>query len=61
MHRFEVHSNESECRKSDRLGLEQVSSVLYLKFGERFKSLFATVFVDMIIICIPPLRGSVDY
>ena len=24
MHSFEVHSNESACRKSDRLGLEQV-------------------------------------
>ena len=26
MHRFEVHSNESVCRKSGRLGLEQVTS-----------------------------------
>ena len=26
MHSFEVHSNESACRKSDRLGLEQVIS-----------------------------------
>ena len=25
MHSFEVHSNESACRKSGRLGLEQVS------------------------------------
>ena len=25
MHIFEVHSNESACRKSDRLGLEQVT------------------------------------
>ena len=25
MHSFEVHSNESVCRKSVRLGLEQVS------------------------------------
>ena len=24
MNSFEVHSNESACRKSDRLGLEQV-------------------------------------
>ena len=24
MHSFEVHSNESECRKKVRLGLEQV-------------------------------------
>ena len=24
MHSFEEHSNESACRKSDRLGLEQV-------------------------------------
>ena len=24
MHSFEVHSNESACRKSGRLGLEQV-------------------------------------
>ena len=26
MHSFEVHSNESACRKSGRLGLEQVYS-----------------------------------
>ena len=26
MHSFEVHSNESACRKSGRLGLEQVTS-----------------------------------
>ena len=26
MHSFEVHSNESACRKSGRLGLEQVIS-----------------------------------
>ena len=25
MHSFEVHSNESACRKSGRLGLEQVA------------------------------------
>ena len=25
MHSFEVHSNESACRKSGRLGLEQVT------------------------------------
>ena len=24
MHSFEVHSNESACRKSGRLGLEQI-------------------------------------
>ena len=28
MHSFEVHSNESACRKSGRLGLEQVSETL---------------------------------
>ena len=28
MHSFEVHSNESECRKSGRLGLEQVIRTL---------------------------------
>ena len=27
MHSFEVHSNESACRKSGRLGLEQVLTV----------------------------------
>ena len=33
MHSFEVHSNESACRKSGRLGLEQVNNgpVLYVK------------------------------
>ena len=28
MHSFEVHSNESKCRKGERLGLEQVFSGL---------------------------------
>ena len=32
MHNFEVHSNESTCRKSGRLGLEQVSSGLVFLF-----------------------------
>ena len=31
MHSFEVHSNESACRKSGRLGLEQVLGELYGK------------------------------
>ena len=30
MHSFEVHSNESMCRKSGRLGLEQVSILPFL-------------------------------
>ena len=30
MHSFEVHSNESACRKSGRLGLEQVSRIGYM-------------------------------
>ena len=30
MHSFEVHSNESACRKIGRLGLEQVLYVLVL-------------------------------
>ena len=30
MHRFEVHSNESACRKKVRLGLEQVFDELYI-------------------------------
>ena len=30
MHSFEVHSNESACRKKVRLGLEQVSNVAYI-------------------------------
>ena len=29
MHSFEVHSDESACRKSGRLGLEQVLSLIY--------------------------------
>ena len=29
MHSFEVHSNESACRKSGRLGLEQVIRQYY--------------------------------
>ena len=32
MHSFEVHSNESACRKSDRLGLEQVLYVFTYKY-----------------------------
>ena len=28
MHRFEVHLNESACRKSEWLGLEQVTTVI---------------------------------
>ena len=28
MHNFVVHSNESACRKSGRLGLEQVYSII---------------------------------
>ena len=32
MHSFEVHSNESGCRKSDRLGLEQVIVVSYMNY-----------------------------
>ena len=28
MHSFEVHSNESACRKSGRLGLEQAKYIL---------------------------------
>ena len=33
-HRFEVHSNESACRKSGRLGLEQVMN----KMNEKIES-----------------------
>ena len=29
MHSFEVHSNESACRKSGRLGLEQVYTIIF--------------------------------
>ena len=28
MHSFEVHSNESVCRKSGRLGMEQVITLI---------------------------------
>ena len=31
MHSFEVHSNESACRKSGRLGLEQVYSAAQVR------------------------------
>ena len=34
MHSFEVHSNESACRKSGRLGLEQVWIKRYLHLEE---------------------------
>ena len=30
MHSFEVHSNESKCRKSVRLGMEQVNDLVLL-------------------------------
>ena len=44
MHSFEVHSNESACRKSGRLGLEQVIHTLVRKEGLRhFDSLFTDV------------------
>ena len=33
MHRFEVHSNESVCRKSGRLGLEEV--VRYIMISDK--------------------------
>ena len=29
MQNFEVHSNESACRKSGRLGMEQASNINY--------------------------------
>ena len=33
MHSFEVHSNERACRKSGRLGLEQVTTtVLFVTY-----------------------------
>ena len=35
MHSFEVHSNESVCRKSGRLGLEQVFSPKWVNSGDR--------------------------
>ena len=41
MHSFEVHSNESACRKSGRLGLEQVKSCIHK----------TSVDIDMVIIC----------
>ena len=42
MHSFEVHSNESACRKSDRLGLEQVikEDIGDNLFGDEMKTLF---------------------
>ena len=36
MHSFEVHSNESACRKSGRLGLEQVLSAVGGKITSKF-------------------------
>ena len=32
MHSFEVQSNESACRKSGRLGLDQVRSQKFIRF-----------------------------
>ena len=34
MHSFEVHSNESACRKKVRLGLEQVITNFWLSLRE---------------------------
>ena len=36
MHSFEVHSNESACRKNGRLGLEQVTNKdKYARYKEK--------------------------
>ena len=61
MHSFEVHSNESACRKSGRLGLEQVyyqpfnrgaykASVQFLKYHV---SAIECVFTILMLIIIP--------
>ena len=42
MHSFEVHSNESACRKSRRLGLEQVLRKNGLKQSARMQRRSAT-------------------
>ena len=39
MHSFEVHSNESACRKKVRLGLEQV---MYGKIGNKVADILAS-------------------
>ena len=36
MHSLKVHSNESACIKSGRLGLEQVIDVIHLLFFPRW-------------------------
>ena len=48
MHSFEVHSNESACRKSGRLGLDQVSGN------------FLSTIVSNILVCLTKL-GEVDF
>ena len=52
MHSFEVHSNESACRKSGRLGLEQVRrhlSCLTQAFYKRLINFFCLKKLDMLI------------
>ena len=53
MRSFEVHSNESACRKSGRLGLEQVSVMLLLRliparFYEVSHSIIVRVFHKLV-------------
>ena len=46
MHSFEVHSNESACRKSGHLGLEQVSKDFDSSTGFIFIHVIYDVFND---------------
>ena len=48
MHSFEVHSNESACRKSGRLGLEQVNNGLA---QTRVNVLLSTSCAEVIDLC----------
>ena len=49
MHSFEVHSNESACRKSGRLGMEQVTCIQdHLSFFLWFLGLFLIWYINII-------------
>ena len=56
MHIFEVHSNESACRKSGRLGPDQVIEVVSLTF------IVVTIFTltDVFLLNTPPPREMDD-
>ena len=68
MHSFEVHSNESKCRKSGRLGLEQVVDITCenhvrklakkIQNNKKQHSLFSSIYYKILSLPIPVLYNS---